>query len=128
MIQVLAITTIGFGVAVPLYHIPSLVGATFGCDKGLFVSYNDGVAYVFVSMAWRYVGRSTIPPQDSIIDPSNHPTDMGEGWAYRWAAVALLLIVSAWIMMEFMEHYFCRPKYGTTKGGDGCTYETIIFS
>jgi len=43
--QVIAIAFSGFGIAVQFYHIPSLVGATFGCDKGLFSSYTDGVAY-----------------------------------------------------------------------------------
>ena len=121
IIQTMAVTTIGFGVAVQLYHIPSLVGATFGCDKGLFVSYNDGVAYVFVAIVWRYIGR------DMQVDSENGgDNDVGGGgWAYGWAAVALLLIVSAFLMFEFMEHYFCRPKYGYASGG---TYETIIFS
>ena len=122
IIQTMAVTTIGFGVAVQLYHIPSLVGATFGCDKGLFVSYNDGVAYVFVALAWRYVGRA-MQVDDTYYSPSGGGG--GGGWAYGWAAVALLLIVSTFLMVEFMEHYFCRPKYGTRGGG---SYETIIFS
>ena len=125
IIQTMAVTTMGFGVAVQLYHIPSLVGATFGCDKGLFVSYNDGVAYLFVAVAWRYIGRAMqVDSDDGSMDGSGGGGGGGE-WAYGWAAVALLLIISAFLMVEFMEHYFCRPKYGI---GDGGTYETIIFS
>ena len=39
------------------------------------------------------------------------------------AAVALLLILSALLMVEFMEHYFCRNR--TSHGG---TYETILLA
>jgi hypothetical protein len=129
VIQIMAVTTIGFGVALQLYHIPSLVGATFGCDKGLFVSYNDGVAYLFVAVAWRYVCTAMQLHNDvgQVVVGSNGSSISigggGGGWAYGWAAVALLLIVSAFLMVEFMENYFCRPKYG-----GGGTYETIIFA
>jgi MFS family permease len=122
IIQVMAVTATGFGIAVQLYHIPSLVGATFGCDKGIFLAYTDGVAYLFVALAWRYVGHT--------MQLHNNETyhsygGNGGGWAYGWAAVALLLILSAILMVEFMEHYFCRPKYGSGSGG---VYETIIFA
>jgi len=108
--QVIAIAFSGFGIAVQFYHIPSLVGATFGCDKGLFSSYTDGVAYGIASFVWRIVG-----------DVVQHGSSDGGGWSYGWAAVALLLIPSAILMVEFMEHYFCRHRYGGT-------YETIIFA
>lgn len=108
--QVMAIFTAGFGIAVQFYHIPSLVGATFGCDKGLFSAYTDGVAYGVASLVWSIVG-----------DAVQHGNASGGGWAYGWAAIALLLIPSAILMVEFMEHYFCRPRH---RG----TYETIIFA
>jgi len=105
LLQVMAVAAAGFGIAVPFYHIPSLVGASFGCDKGPFSSYPDGVAYGLASMAWKFVGNAV----------------SSSGWAYGWAAVALLLILSALLMTEFMEHYFCRPRHGGT-------YETIILA
>jgi len=108
--QVMAVVAAGFGIAVQCYHIPSLVGATFGCDKGLFVAYTDGVGYALASVVWGMV----------VGDSVEHNVD-GAGWAYGWAAVALLLILSAILMVEFMEHYFCRHiKRGS--------YETIIFA
>jgi MFS family permease len=110
IMQVTAITVAGFGVAVQTYHIPSLVGATFGRDKGLYSAYTDGVGYGLASIVWGIVG-------DSVHDDTN-----ASGWAYGWAAVALLLILSAILMVEFMEHYFCRRQ------GSGGDYETIMFA
>lgn len=108
--QVMAATVAGASVAVQFYHIPSLVGATFGCDKGLFSSYTDGVGYGIASLLWFVVGNY-IRKQE----------DLGGGWAYGWAAVALLLILSGILMTEFMEHYFCRRKPGDR-------YETIMLA
>ena len=108
--QIMAVVVAGFGIAVPLYHIPSIVGATFGCDKGIYAAYTDGVGYGLSSIVWGIVGGSL----------RGHHGD-GVGWAYGWAAVALLLILSSILMVEFMEHYFCRPR-------SGGTYETIIFA
>jgi hypothetical protein len=92
------------------YHIPGLVGATFGCDKGLFSSFTDGVAYGIASFVWRIVGNAV-----------QNGGANGGGWAYGWAAVALLVILTGILMVEFMEHYFCRPRHVGT-------YETIIFA
>jgi len=36
----------------------------------------------------------------------------GSGWAYGWAAVALLVIFCGILMVEFMEHYFVRGWRG----------------
>lgn len=108
--QTLAIVAAGFGIAVQFYHIPGLVGATFGQDKGLFSAYVDGLAYGVASILWRIVSH--------VVSTGNPD---GGGWAYGWAAVALLLIPSSLLMVEFMEHYFCRPRH---KG----SYETIIFA
>jgi MFS family permease len=108
--QTLAVVAAGFGIAVQFYHIPSLVGATFGRDKGLFSAYTDGFAYGVASILWRIVGHVV-----------SHGNPEGGGWAYGWAAVALLLIPSSLLMVEFMEHFFCRPRH---KG----SYETIIFA
>ena len=101
----------GFSIAVQLYHIPSLVGATFGVDKGLYAGYTDGLSYALSSLVWRFVGNSV------------QNDESGVGWAYGWAAVALMLIVSAIFMTEFMEHYFVRPGTRTAAG-----YETIMFA
>jgi hypothetical protein len=109
VLQGIAIGAAGFGISVPLYHIPSLVGAGFGCDKGLFLSYLDGVAYGLASLVWRVVGDA--------VQHSNN----GTGWAYGWAAVALLVIPCAVLMVEFMEHYFCRHR-------NGGTLETILIA
>ena len=98
--QVMAMAAAGFGVAVQYTHIPSLVGATFGCDKGLFLAYADGVGFGLASWVWHIVDRTP--------------------WSVRWAAVALWLLVSAVVMVEFMEHYFCRKK-------NPGTVETIVF-
>lgn len=108
--QVMAIVTAGFGVAVQFYHIPSLVCATFGCDKALAVSYVDGVACAVSAIVWNFVG-----------DTVHQGGSSGGGWAYGWAAVALFLLVTAVLMVEFMEHYFCRPRHGGT-------LETIILA
>lgn len=92
----------GMGIAVPLTVLPSLVGATFGSDRGLFAAHVDGIGYGLASLLWQSLGNAS-------------------GWA--WAcAVALVLVVSGVAMAEFMEHYYCR---GRQKGG---TYETIIFA
>jgi len=109
--QVMATFVMGFSIAVQLYAIPSLVGATFGADKGLYAGYTDGFAYAVSSLVWRVVGNSVQNDKSS-----------GMGWFYGWAAVALILIISAVFMVEFMEHYFVRTRI-TGRG-----YETIIFA
>ena len=103
LLQVASLFVAGVGISVPLSVLPSLVGATYGCDKGLFSAHVDGVGYAAASLIWHVIHHVS-------------------GWAYAWAAVALLLIVSGLAMSEFMEHYFCRKKEG------GGTYETIIFA
>eukprot|EP00977_Amphora_coffeiformis_P004914 scaffold1049_cov168-Amphora_coffeaeformis.AAC.8 len=108
--QVMAIAIAGFGIAVQFYHIPSLVCATFGCDKALAVSYVDGVACAVSAVVWNFVG-------DTVHKGGPH----GGGWAYGWAAVALFLLVTSVLMVEFMEHYFCRPRHGGA-------FETIILA
>jgi len=108
--QVIAITIAGFGIAVQFYHIPSLVCATFGCDKALALSYVDGVACAVSAVIWNFVGNT-------VYQGGAH----GGGWAYGWAAVALFLLVTSVLMVEFMEHYFCRPRHGGT-------FETIILA
>lgn len=109
--QVFASIVMGFGVAVMFYHIPSLVGSSFGNHKGLFSAYVDGVAYGMASVVWKIVANS--------VESGNG----GGGWAYGWAAVALLMVLCAILMVEFMEHYFVRPS-----GRHHGTYETILFA
>jgi sugar phosphate permease len=112
--QIMATFVMGFGVAVQCYQIPGIVGATFGHNKGLYAAYTDGVAYGLSSGVWRIVG-----------DAVQEGNPQGGGWAYGWAGVALMVVVGAVLMVEFMEHYFVRTCQSSAKQGGG--YETIIF-
>ena len=97
-LQVASTFCMGASVAVQVYYcIPAIVGCTFGANKGLFAAYTDGVAFVVSSLVWRIVGNAVAEgnPQEA-------------GWAYGWAAVALLVILAGFLMTEFVEHYFCR--------------------
>lgn len=128
VLQKVAVTAVGFGVAVPLFHIPSLVGTlSFGKDKGLFVAYTDGVATALAAVLWRRVEHAmwqdfslrSANAAAASAESANDNTSMngsnimdsnyyieGRVWVYAWAAVALLLLLSAIVMVEFMEHYF----------------------
>ena len=109
----MAVLVAGFGVAVQCYHIPGLVSMTFGHNKGLYAAYTDGIAYGLGSLVWRVVGNAV-----------KEGNPQGGGWAYGWAAVALIVVLCAVLMVEFMEHYFVfRTNRDRPKGG----YETIIF-
>jgi len=113
ILQVMAVLAAGFGVAVQCYHIPGLVSMTFGHNKGLYAAYTDGIAYGLGSVVWRIVGNAV-----------KEGNPQGGGWAYGWAAVALILVLCAVLMVEFMEHYFVfRTNRDRPRGG----YETIIF-
>jgi len=98
--QIVASFCMGAGIAVQYYQIPAIVGATFGSQKGLFASYTDGVAYFVSSLIWRIVGGAV---------EEGHP-EQG-GWAYGWAAVALLVVLCSVLMVQFVEHYFCRDGW-----------------
>ena len=126
--QVMAVVVAGFGTAVQYFHIPSLVGASFGVDKGMFCAYVDGVAFALASVVWGYwigTNDTTNANTNAITGDANvmETPYNDNGWAYTWAAVALLLILSSILMVEFMEHYFCRAAR-TISG----TYETIILA
>ena len=112
--QVMATFVMGFGIAVQCYQIPGLVGATFGHNKGLYAAYTDGVAYGLSSRVWKIIGGAV-----------QEGNPQGGGWAYGWAGVALMLVLSGVLMVEFIEHYFVRTCKTTLKQKDG--YETIIF-
>lgn len=104
----------GFGGAVQSY-IPGIVGATFGRNKGLFSAYADGVAYGLSSIVWRVVGGAVFGGGSA-------------GWAYGWAAVALLIVICAFLMVEFFENYFVRrERHSSQDQGGSLGYETIIF-
>ena len=105
--QAFSVFVMGFGTAVQGY-IPGLIGAHFGHAKGTFVAYVDGVAYAVSAMVWHVVGCVV---------------DGGQGWAYGWAAIALLLLVCAFLMLEFMEHQFVRTRWGA----QGRQFETLLF-
>jgi len=111
VLQVLALFMLGFGTSVPYYHLPSLVSANFPQHKALFLSLTEGVAYGIAGWLWKIVGRIVAASDD--------------GWAYGWACVALLLILTAVLMVEFLEHFYCRPQQ---TGPDGGVYETIVFA
>lgn len=110
--QIASSFVMGFGIAVMSSMIPGLVGSAFANHKGFYTAYTDGVAYGLSSIVWRIVGNAV----------ENGAPD-GGGWAYGWAAVALLIILCSILMVEFMEHYFVRPS-----GRHHGTYETIIFA
>ena len=98
--QIVAAFFMGAGIAVQYYQIPAIVGATFGSQKGLYSAYTDGVAYFVSSLIWRVVGGAV---------EEGHP-EQG-GWAYGWAAVALLVVLCSVLMVQFVEHYFCRDGW-----------------
>jgi MFS family permease len=95
ILQVLVTMGLGAGVAVQYYHIPVIVGATYGHNRGLYQAYTDGVAALVSSVVWRIVGRA--------VEEGNAE---GYGWAYGFAAVALLLILCGSLMVGIMEVYF----------------------
>lgn len=101
--QCMAAACAGFGIAVPYYHIPSLVGATFP-HKALYVAYTDALGLVTATTIW----HSILPGPNS--------------WPYAWAGVALVVVIAGLFMVEFMEHSFCRPKHG------GTFEQTILFA
>ena len=95
ILQVLTTLGLGFGVAVQYYHIPAIVGATYGQNRGLYTAYTDGVAALVSSIVWRIVGGA--------VEEGN---PQGGGWAYGWAAVALLLVFCGTLMIKMVELYF----------------------
>ncbi len=97
ILQATASFCMGAGVAVQVFCIPAIVGCTFGANKGLYASYTDGVACIVSSIVWRIVGNAV-----------QEGNPQGSGWAYGWAAVALLVILAGLLMVEFVEYYFCR--------------------
>ena len=94
-LQAIVTLFMGAGVAVQANCIPAIVGATFGKNKGLYAAYTDGVAYGVSSIVWKIVAGAV---------EEGHPE--GSGWAYGWAAVALLIILASALMIAFMDHYF----------------------
>lgn len=95
ILQVMATLGLGFGVAVQYYHIPAIVSATYGKNRGVYIAYTDGVAALVSSIVWRIVGGA--------VEEGN---PQGGGWAYGWAAVALLLIFCGTLMLTILEVYF----------------------
>jgi len=110
--QVVCSLCLGFGISVMYSLIPGLVGSAYGPHRGSYIAYTDGVAFGVSSVVWRVVASSV-----------ENGNEDGGGWAYGWAAVALLIVLSAILMVEFMEHYFVRP----TRRHNG-TYETMILA
>jgi MFS family permease len=88
-VQVVASLAMGFGIAVMSSVIPGLASAAFGNHRGFYTAYTDGVAYGISSMVWRIVATSV-----------ENGNSEGGGWAYGWAAVALLVVLSAVLLIE----------------------------
>lgn len=95
VLQVLATLGLGYGVAVQYYHIPAIVSATYGKNRGLYTAYTEGIAGLLSSIVWRIVGGA--------VEEGN---PQGGGWAYGWAAVALLLVFCGTLMVTIVEIYF----------------------
>lgn len=113
ILQVFATLGVGFGVAVQYYHIPAIVGATYGKNRGLYTAYTDGVAALLSSIVWRIVGGA--------VEEGNPE---GGGWAYGWAAVALLLVVCGTLMVKIIELYFVGGGWRHDKPKD-CAYNAF---
>ena len=86
VVRNLCMVLASFGMAVPFYHIPSLVATD--ADKGLFLAYTDGMAYAAASAVW-CAGNSS----------------------WTWALIALWVLVAGVVMVEFLELYLCRPSH-----------------
>jgi len=97
ILQMIAAFLMGAGVAVQVYCIPAIVGCTFGINKGIYAAYTDGVACIISSWVWSVVGGA--------VEEGN---PQGSGWVYGWAGIALLVVLAGLLMVEFVEHYFCR--------------------
>jgi len=94
ILQALTTLFLGFGIAVQYYHIPAIVGATYGKNRGLYTAYTDGVAALVSSIVWRIVGGA--------VEEGN---PQGAGWSYGWAGLALLLVFCGTLMIKIVELY-----------------------
>lgn len=110
ILQVLATLGLGFGVAVQYYHIPAIVSATYGKNRGLYTAYTEGIAGLLSSIVWRIVGGA--------VEEGN---PQGGGWAYGWAAVALLLVFCGTLMIMILEIFFVGGGWHHTKENDEIT-------
>lgn len=106
-VQMVVLVILGFGISVPYYHLPSLVSSHFPHHKALFLSLTDCIAFGVAGWLWRVVGHIVAA--------------CDEGWAYGWACVALLIILSGVLMVEFLEHFYCGPVASATG-----VYETVF--
>ena len=104
-LQLLFTFLMGCCIAVQYYTIPAIVATVFGKEKGMYASYTDGVACLVTALVWKCVG--------SMVQKGNPQLS---GWSYGWAFVAIVMIVSALIMMEFLDYYFCFGR------GDNAIY------
>lgn len=95
------VVAMGFGIAIP-GSVPGIVGATYGRNKGLFTSYVDGVANGVAAVMWSLVGRTV-------------ENGMAAGWAFGWATVALIVILSAVAMIEFIDQFTFSSKPDRTQ-------------
>lgn len=100
-LQLLITFLMGSCIAVQYYTIPAIVATVFGKEKGMYASYTDGVACAVTSLVWKGVGTMVQKGNPQI-----------SGWSYGWAAVAIVLSLSALIMMEFLDYYFCFGRNG----------------
>lgn len=103
-LQLLITFLMGSCIAVQYYTIPAIVATVFGKERGMYASYTDGVACAVTSLVWKGVGTMVQRGNPQI-----------SGWSYGWAAVAIVMIVSALIMMEFLDYYFCFGRNNNVK-------------
>jgi MFS family permease len=127
-LQLAATLGMGFGIAVMYSLIPSLVGSAFAGHRGVYFAYTDGVANGISSCVWTFVAAAVQGNDTGGGGGDDGGDDVGDvigggGWAYGWATVALLIVLCAVLMVEFMEHYFVRPS-----GRQYGAYETIILA
>ncbi len=110
--QVLATLGLGFGVAVQYYHIPPIVSATYGKNRGLYTAYTEGIAGLLSSIVWRIVGGA--------VEEGNPQVG---GWAYGWATIALLLVFCGTLMVTIVDVYFVGGgwRHGTPQENDEIT-------
>ena len=99
MIQIGACFMLTASLAVQYYHIPAIVSSTFGKNRGIYMSYTDGVSYGISSFLFRVLGR---------VVQGGKPE--GYGWTFCWADVALVIFATGAIMVHFMHIFFFKGK------------------
>jgi len=98
-LQILITFCMGASISVQYHTIPAIVATMFENEKGMYASYTDGVACTMTAIIWKIIGNM-VQRADS----------QKSGWAYGWAVIAVLVVISAVVMVEFLDYYFCFGK------------------